>query len=401
MRLPSAKPRWCGESPSTNPDLFEPYQIYQVGSRPDALAVGDVNGDGRNEVVVATGDSGGHGHPNDYCVFVFRQNAAGGLSRPARYRGGNGCSLDIGDINGDGRNDIVVASDSGIGAFLQNKNHRLGRMVSYGCPGPDPHNPITRVRTGDFNSDGRQDVVAIHSFDETNEVYVLYQRPGGKLQFPSILTLAQAGSKDLECEDLNNDGLQDIQVMSSRSCSNYVGVLWQKAGGGFESPTYYDFGGWEPLGGMGVGDVNNDALSDIVVSIAANQPRSKIGILLQKEWGFIRSAVLLPSYDCPEPVEIADVDGNGRNDILVAHGGWEALAVYRQKSDSLLPYELYPIPYASHYNPHSLAVGDVSGDGAPDVVLADYNGYIVILYNRTMAPCFSQGRAGTASRLRP
>ena len=45
--------------------------------------------------------------------------------------------------------------------------------------------------------------------------------------------------------------------------------------------------------------------------------------------------------------------------------------------------QLFPIPYASHYNPHGLAVGDVNGDGSPDIVLADYNNGLVVLRNTT------------------
>jgi hypothetical protein len=51
------------------------------------------------------------------------------------------------------------------------------------------------------------------------------------------------------------------------------------------------------------------------------------------------------------------------------------------RGDARCPEELYAIPYASHYNPHGLAAGDINGDGFPDVVLADYNNGLVVLRN--------------------
>ena len=71
---------------------------------------------------------------------------------------------------------------------------------------------------------------------------------------------------------------------------------------------------------------------------------------------------------------MADVDGDGRKDALVTHGGWERLGVYRQfPNGDFLAEELYAIPYASAYEPQGLAVGDINGDGRPDAVIADYN----------------------------
>ena len=73
------------------------------------------------------------------------------------------------------------------------------------------------------------------------------------------------------------------------------------------------------------------------------------------------------------------MNGDGEADVLVAHGGWNALGVYLQTAGVLGSEMLEPIPYASHYNPHGLAVGDIDSDGRPDVVLADYNNGLVIL----------------------
>lgn len=82
----------------------------------------------------------------------------------------------------------------------------------------------------------------------------------------------------------------------------------------------------------------------------------------------------VPSYDIPETLHVADVDLDGRQDVVVLHGGWLALGVYFQQSDGQLGTEqLFDTPDASHYGAQGFALGDFSGDGCTDVAIANYN----------------------------
>jgi len=84
---------------------------------------------------------------------------------------------------------------------------------------------------------------------------------------------------------------------------------------------------------------------------------------------------------------VADLDMDGNSDVILLHGGWNAAGVYRQTSPgTLLAEQLLTLPYASSYNRQGLAVGDINGDGRPDVVVADYNNGLVVLYNATTPP---------------
>ena len=136
--------------------------------------------------------------------------------------------------------------------------------------------------------------------------------------------------------------------------------------------------------GMAIGDINNDALNDIAVTYGGNRPFSQIGVFLHFDSGTMDPVTRYDAYDCPEPKEIADIDKDGRKDVIVAHGGWEALGVFLQNtSGSLDPERLFYIPVASHYTPQGLAIGDVNNDGYDDVVIADYNNGVIILYNQS------------------
>jgi hypothetical protein len=88
-------------------------QAIKVGSSPDAVAIGDVTGDGRNDVVMTTRyyfDAA-----NDYRLRVFVQTKSGGLAPPVSYATaatyGNGPdTVAIADMNNDGRKDVVLGS---------------------------------------------------------------------------------------------------------------------------------------------------------------------------------------------------------------------------------------------------------------------------------------------------
>jgi hypothetical protein len=366
-------------------NLFYPYVNIPVGSWPEAVTIGDVNGDGRSDVVMTTSS---YSDPdNDYRIFVFLQNSSGGLNLPIKLPAGNGESVDVGDVNNDGRDDVVVTAADSIGVFYQNNSGTLDSMITY----PSTHTSFSntyKVKIADLNNDGRFDVVCIDWGTQSQAVEIFHQNQNGTLDSPVTYTVLHGGYDDLDVGDINNDGRTDIIVMSGQGYEyNNIGILLQNQNGTFADPVYYDLGENELTRGVAVGDVNGDSLQDIIVTYGGNSPNSKIGIFLQNAGGTLNPAVSFESYDIPEPVVIADVNNDARKDILVAHGGWMALGVYLQGSDgALMPEELYPISYASHYNPQGLAVGDINGDGFNDIVIADYNNGLVVLYN-IETPC--------------
>ena len=91
--------------------MFAPYQAYPVGSWPEAVAIGDVTGDGRADVVMTT--SYNFDPANDFRLWVFAQAADGSLMPPVSYATGSTYtdraeSVAIGDMTGDGRADVVL-----------------------------------------------------------------------------------------------------------------------------------------------------------------------------------------------------------------------------------------------------------------------------------------------------
>lgn len=368
--------------------LFMNYISLPIGSRPEAVAISDVNGDGRNDVVMTTStNSGFFDFQTDYRLFVFFQNATGGLGGVAQYETLSdfycrATTVAVGDINNDGKNDVAVGNSCGyIDVFNQTSAGFLTRSSEYYGQGYSG-----KIRIADMNNDGLLDVVGTGSTATGGAVSIWFQNAANPMIVPVVYVLSSPG--DLDIGDVNNDGMTDIVVMSSQlyAYAN-LGILTQIPGGTFSAPAYYSVAANTLTSGVAVGDVTGDNLNDIVVTYGGNSPDSKVGVFPQNALGTLDPVVNYTSYGIPETVEIADVTGDGRKDVIVLHGGGNAMGVYQQLANGTLQAEdLYTIPYVSHYNSHGLAVGDINGDGKNDAVIADYriNDYdsgLVVLYH--------------------
>jgi Fibronectin type III domain/FG-GAP-like repeat len=370
-------------SPALAASSLHGYQVLAVPSEAEAVAIADVTGDGLADLVFNTQYS--NDPANDFDLFVMPQ-AAGGFGALQHYPTAGSYtnrpqSLDIGDVTGDGRPDVIVGSDRlGIEVFPGLPNGTLGASTF------TANTDSSRVAIGRFDANPGLDVAGIGWGSDTVTTF-----SGGAASLTKIATYPALhdGYDDLEVADVTGDGLDDLVVMSGQGNAPSFSVLAQVATGGFGTAATYSVGtgSFMLTHGIGVGDVTGDGRNDVVASYGGNRPTSMIAVFAQTPGGTLAAPVAYASYDIPEPVEVADLDFDGRSEVVTVHGGWNALGVYGGRSDGTLdPETLYPVTYASHYNPQGLAIGDVNGDGSSDVVEADYNYGLILLTNAIPAP---------------
>ena len=145
-------------------------------------------------------------------------------------------------------------------------------------------------------------------------------------------------------------------------------MFLQQPDGSFAAPTYLAADPTWGATGVAIGDVNGDGRNDVVLAGGGNTPTS-IYVYYQTASGTLGPAVPVSTYDIPTAVRIADINGDGRGDVVVSHTGWSAVGIYLQQADgTLAPEVLFDAPYGN-YNPQSMAVGDVNHDGMPDIVI--------------------------------
>jgi hypothetical protein len=345
---------------------FGSAQVYPFGldSWLTSAAVADVTGDGLADALMTTGIHGAGVPDADFRLLVLAQRPDHTLAPPqvlpthaSSFRAP--MRIATGDLDGDGDTDVAVAGDSGVDVFRQ-EGGTLGdpTLVATGGLAVD-------VRIADVDRDGHNDLVV--SREDQAGIAVYPGQAGGGFGSPTVI--GTQGNGQIEVGDVNGDGLPDILTRLTFSFSVYA----QTTGGGFAPPVRYDLG--EGTGGMAVGDLSGDGRADVAVTIDTNDPDSRILVYRQNDSGGLDDPVVYGVYDIPEPAVLADVDGDGRTDLVTAHGGWWFAGVLLQRPDGLLGREQrarVPAPNASHYDHRGIAVGDLTGDGKPDLLLADY-----------------------------
>jgi hypothetical protein len=365
------------QAPANAPVSFGPFRVHRYGldSWPMAAAVADVTGDGRADALMTT-QSHGVGSDEDFRLWVFAQQADGSLAAPRvlATHGAPAATMRVatGDVDGDADADVAVTVREGVDLFLQ-ADGGLADPILIPVQGGGSDLLSGDVRLADIDRDGRDDLVVAGV-----QLVMLYRSgPGGTFGDPVVVETA--ARQQVEVGDVTGDGRPDVVT---RDRYRTVFVHAQTQDGGFVErwrqavPT-----GYMPLvNAVAVGDITGEGQADLVAAVDGNVPGSRLQVYAQTAAGDLADPVTYAAYNIPEPLALADLNGDGRRDVTTVHGGWQTFSVMLQRPDGRLGADyFYDLPYATHYNPRGLAVGDVTGDGRPDVVVADYNYGLVVV----------------------
>jgi hypothetical protein len=295
-------------------------------------------------------------------------------------------SVVIGDFNGDGRMDLAVAythidgnfPNQGYASVILQSSTTAGTFQT-GVNYPVGFNPSTIV-AGNFNQAGGIDL-AVSNANSANVSVLLQSAANGA--FSSAVNYSTGGTPfDLASGQLNGDTALDLVVADASSRNNVV-VLFQNAAtpGTYAAPTLLDVGNLSTA--VTVADVNGDGVADIVV---ANQdPGGNTGRVSIFYGSTTTRGTFLPRVDVaagtePIAVKVADVNGDGFPDIIVANEGPGSLGMGTSGVTVLLQNPaapgtfLPPTTYATARGTVSIALADVNNDGILDIVTANRGG---------------------------
>jgi hypothetical protein len=382
-----------------------------------ALALADINGDGKLDLAAAVDIDDAFNSSG--LVSVLLGKGDGTFSDPVDYFAGSSpCSVALGDVNGDGRTDVVAANygSNAVSAWFGiNPSTGMGEMGAW-CATAD--GPGT-VLLGDLDGDGKLDYLTVNVLAAS--VSVLLGRGDGtcavRLDSPDGRDPeSQSWSSSAALGDVNADGKLDL-VLATSSPST-VTVLLGNGDGSFAAPVDYPTGDGPVLGALR--DLNGDGELDLLVAASA---AGTVGVLFGRGDGTFAAKVDYPGVQSVRAAALADLDGDGNLDLamagpIFAYDGW-ASVLFGAGSGTFVSRPAYPTgvdlsavgladlnrdhkldlvavgsqsdgggtasvlfgtgdgsfaaraDYAVGEHPSSFALADVSGDGKLDMVTAN------------------------------
>ncbi|MEX1275436.1 MAG: FG-GAP-like repeat-containing protein [Bacteroidota bacterium] len=364
-----ADPSRNGVSVSSSPfvptfaggDIFSsssmhPKQDFAIGANAKALAVVDLDGDGKPDLIASNAD--------DNTVSVYRNTGSVGVimlgARQDIAAGTTPHSIAVGDFDADGKQDLAFVNSTGLSfSILQNTSTSgvisFAARRDYALPA-DPKG----LALGDFDADGGIDVAV--GFPAEIRVF----RSTGSFNFASPVILAVTNTLEaLAASDFNNDQKPDIAAVSSGA--NLL-TVFQNA----SSPGSISFGG-----GVGyttgvfpraivAGDLNNDSRVDLIV---ANNSGNTVSYFRNASSGggvSFQAKSDVTTGNAPMGLAVGEMNGDGKMDLIVTNSGDATVSVYLNVgsgSFSLAP----PATFTTGATPSGVIVADLDGDARFDL----------------------------------
>ncbi len=352
--------------------LKNPKYYKATGGHLYPVAIADMNGDGRQDIVV--------GSEKNKTVSILYGKKGGGFTRPHDYSAGSDPFwISIADFNHDHHPDIAVASYSKPGKVVvllakSGGGYKAHSYQSGGYP--------QAMAVGDFNRDGNKDLAVV---DEGSDQFsILLGRHDGTFH-NAANDPTGTSPVGIVAHDFNGDGKEDLAILHTTGTASRVDVFNGHGDGTFKKKGSFDAGAITPEG-MTAGRFSGGKNLDLAVPDCGQSPDNVYVLDATKSGGFSHPHPFPDAAgSCPYMSAVGDLNGDGRPDLVTAiytgpHDG-DISVLYGKGSGKLSAPHLFNA--TSGNQNYSIAIGRLNGDKLPDLVVPDYQKpRVAVLYGK-------------------
>ena len=329
------------------------------------VSVADFDGDGKLDVAGATADE-------DIAIFHGKGDLqlSGSQDYPLPQFGSS--YVETGDVNNDGRDDIITSGDGGLGIFAAKPDGTFTPNPLY------PGTPLGPMRAADLNGDTKLDLFLGYG--------TLLGQGDGTFQYVNLPNEDQFGA--LAATDLNGDQKPDFVGATEEFRGPAKVVVWLSNGTGTWSESSYSTAPFR-LRNLSADDVTGDSIPDVLI-LGQDETKQEqfltLRMLRGQAGGTLGPPVVLHDRVASDDVLAARFDGDAVADLVfVANtaAGNVLLVLRGTGNGSFTEHQRIPLPADSRYAATRLAAGDFDGDGRRDiaVIIPDYPVTWVFLQN--------------------
>jgi hypothetical protein len=334
--------------------------------------------------------------------FIVTYILSPSFARKVDFATGNGpWAVALGDLDGDGKPDIVVTNyDSGAVSVYRNTSTR-GSITNSSFAAKVDYATGTKplgVAIGDLDGDGKPDLVVVNIDITGNSIVSVFRNtsvPGSITisSFAQRVNFPASTGQFVAIRDLDGDGKPDLAVTD---WTGWISVLRNTSVPGSITSSSFaaevDFETGHYSRGIAIGDLDGDGKPDLAVANGGNNtiPGSDLVSVLRNTSvpGSITFAAKVDFKTGEYPIDVAlgDLEGDGKPDLVVTNWNSNTVSVYRNTSTSgsiTSSSFTAKVDFVAGKGPCGIAIGDLNGDGKPDLVVSNQRGNKVSVFRNT------------------